>query len=115
MELFAPFSLVYAIASYGCCCSCCSCSTRVEKEKEVVATQEHKKPSRKRKPKKLKVRKEKGQENLPLSTLNDRKQFFLELNWIEKKERKRSVCKQWPCNNRCEHLEIQFNYGGNFP
>jgi len=36
-------------------------------------------------------------------------------NWIKKKERKCSVCKWWPCNNHREHLEIQFDYGGNFP
>jgi hypothetical protein len=24
-------------------------------------------------------------------------------------------CKRWSCNSRCEHLEIQSDYGGNFP
>jgi len=37
------------------------------------------------------------------------------LNWIEKKEKKHSVCKWWSCNIHCEHLEIQSDYGGNFP
>jgi len=50
--------------------------------------------------------------NPSLSTLSDRKKK-LELNWIEKKERKCSVCKRWSCNSHCEHLEIQFDYGGN--
>jgi len=40
---------------------------------------------------------------------------FHVLNWIKKKERKCSVCKRWPCNSRHERLEIQFDYGGNFP
>jgi hypothetical protein len=34
---------------------------------------------------------------------------------IENKERKCSLCKRWPCNSRREHLEIQFDYGGNSP
>ncbi len=29
-----PFSLAYAVASYGCCCSYCSCSTKVEEKKK---------------------------------------------------------------------------------
>jgi len=24
-----------------------------------------------------------------------------------------NVCKRWPCNGRCEHLEILSDYGGN--
>ncbi len=34
---------------------------------------------------------------------------------LQRKERKRSVCKWWPCNNHHEHLEIQFDYGRNSP
>jgi len=33
---------------------------------------------------------------------------------ITKKERKRNICKRLSCNNRREHLEIQFDYGRNF-
>jgi len=32
---------------------------------------------------------------------------------LQKKERKHSVCKWWPCNSHREHLEIQFDYGRN--
>jgi len=33
---------------------------------------------------------------------------------LQIKERKHNVCKWWPCNSCHKHLEIQFDYGGNF-
>jgi hypothetical protein len=69
-----PFSLTYVTASYGCC-YCYSCNTRIEKE-EVAATQKHKKPTSKRNPRNSKLGRRETRKNLPLSTLNNKEQFF---------------------------------------
>ncbi len=67
------------------------------------------------KPKKLKAKKERDQEKSVAFNIKQQRAISLELNCIEKKERKHSVCKQWPCNLHREHLEMQFDYGGNSP
>jgi hypothetical protein len=65
-----PFSFAYIVINFGCCCSCCSYSTKIKEGKKVVAIQEHKKPTSK------KCQEFKAKKKLPLSTLNDREQFF---------------------------------------
>jgi hypothetical protein len=58
------------------------------------------------KPKKVKARKERDQEKFVAFNIKEHRAIFLELNYIEKKERKHSVCKRWPCNSYHEHSHM---------